>query len=136
MLRPRPEVWLPPEPAEGGIVGEGGVDVAAADAGHRVGTSRARKLIGVGADIGLRQQVADGVIEERLKRHRHGALGHLRHHSLLLDDLPPLLDNQAFQLGWRQAVKIVGRRHTHKESDSRRLGNLIITPPPLLPSYI
>jgi Ku protein len=28
----------------------------------------------------------------------------------------------------RQDIKIVGRRHAHKESDSRRLGNLIILP--------
>jgi hypothetical protein len=53
-----------------------------------------------------------------------------RHHSLKLDDLFPLLDNQALQLGGRQAIKIAGRRHAHKESDSRRLGNLIIIPMP------
>src|SRR6266852_8978695 len=55
-----------------------------------------------------------------------------RHHSLQLNYLLPLLDNQALQLGVRQAVKIVRRRHTHLESDSRTLGNLIILPPPRL----
>src|SRR5260370_11885622 len=53
-----------------------------------------------------------------------------RHAALKLDDLFPLLDNQALQLGGRQAIKIAGRRHAHKESDSRRLGNLIIIPMP------
>ncbi len=45
----RPEVWLPPEPVEGGVVGEGGVDIAGADAGHRKGQCRARERIRIGA---------------------------------------------------------------------------------------
>src|SRR6266481_8545894 len=56
-----------------------------------------------------------------------------RYHSLQLDYLLPLLDNHAFQLGVRQAVNILGRRHAHNESDSRRQRNLIILPPRLLP---
>jgi hypothetical protein len=61
-----------------GIIGEGGVDGAAADAGHRMGTDRVRAggWIGVGADIRLRQQVADGVIGEALER--RDVLAHLR----------------------------------------------------------
>lgn len=62
MLRPRPEVWLPPEPVEGGVVREGGVDIAGADAGHRMGQRRARQRIRVGANVGFRQQIADGVV--------------------------------------------------------------------------
>ena len=57
-----------------------------------------------------------------------------RHHSLQLNDLLPLLDNQAFQLGMRQAVKIVRRRHPQRESDSRSPVNRKIIPlPRLLP---
>src|SRR6266849_5248652 len=56
-----------------------------------------------------------------------------RHHSLQLDHLLPLLDDQALQFGLRQVVKIVGRRHAHNESDSRPPENLIIVPPRLLP---
>src|SRR5260221_12926895 len=41
-----------------GVVGEGGVDQPAADARHRMGKSRARERIRIGADIGLRQQIA------------------------------------------------------------------------------
>src|SRR5580704_17570283 len=55
-----------------------------------------------------------------------------RHQSLQLDQLLPLLDNQALQFGRRQVVKIVGRRHAHNASDSRRLENLIIIPMPRL----
>lgn len=65
----RPEVWLPPEPVEGGIVGEGGVDIAGADAGHRMGKGRARERIRIGAEIGLRQQVVDRV---NVLAHRRG----------------------------------------------------------------
>ena len=52
-----------------------------------------------------------------------------RHHSLQLDHLLPLLDNQALQLGVRQAVKIRWRRHAQNKSDSRQLVNRIIIPP-------
>src|SRR6266849_10057796 len=48
-----------------------------------------------------------------------------RHHSLQLDYLLPLLDNQALRLSLRQAVKIVGRPHAHNESESRPPENLI-----------
>src|SRR5207248_185044 len=52
-----------------------------------------------------------------------------RHQSLKLDQLFPLLDDQAFQLGGWQTVQVIGRRHAKNESDSRRSGNLIIIPP-------
>jgi hypothetical protein len=39
---------------------------------------------------------------------------------------------QALQLGRRQTINILGQRHAHKESDSRRLENLIIIPMPRL----
>src|ERR1700691_3265026 len=60
-------------------------------------------------------------------------LAQRRHRSLQLDHLLPLLDNQALQLGVRQAVKIVGRRHARNESDSCPPVNRIIIPPRLLP---
>jgi hypothetical protein len=56
-----------------------------------------------------------------------------RHHSLQLDQFFPLPDNQALQLGVRQTVKIIGRRHTQNESDSRPPVNRIIIPPRVLP---
>ena len=45
----------------------------------------------------------------------------------------PLLHNQALQLGVRQTVKILGRRHSQNESDSRPPGNRKIIPPRVLP---
>lgn len=65
MLRPRPAVWLPPEPVEGGVVGEGGINGGAADALHLMGQCRAGHRIRVGADVRLRQQVADGIVGRR-----------------------------------------------------------------------
>src|SRR5271167_227321 len=60
------------------------------------------------------------------------ALG--RNRSLQCRHLFQKLQNQVLQLGRRQTVNILRRRHAHKESDSRRLVNLIIIPlPRLLP---
>jgi amidase len=60
------------------------------------------------------------------------ALG--RNRSLQFRYLLQKLHYQALQLGRRQTVNILGQRHARKESDSPRLGNLIIIPtPPLLP---
>ena len=56
-----------------------------------------------------------------------------RYHSLQLDHLLPLLDNQALQLGVRQAVQIIGRRHAQNKSDSHPPVNRIIIPPRVLP---
>src|SRR5215831_17755045 len=41
-----------------------------------------------------------------------------------------LLDDQAFQLGMRETVKIARRYHSQNESDSRRSGNRKIVPSP------
>src|ERR1700735_5414327 len=63
------------------------------------------------------------------------ALG--RNRSLQCRHLFQKLQNQVLQLGRRQTVNILKRRHAHKESDSRRLENLIIIPMPrLFPLYL
>jgi hypothetical protein len=40
------------------------------------------------------------------------------------------LQHQALQIARRKIIKVCRRRHSHKESDSCTLGNLIIVPPP------
>lgn len=59
---------MPPEPVQGGLVGEGGIDGGAADALHRMRQCRAGHWIRVGADLRLRQQVADGIVGEGFDR--------------------------------------------------------------------
>ena len=56
------------------VIGEGRVDVAV-DGRHRVRKHRARQRIGVGAEIGLRRQVADGIVGEGLHRRGRSDLG-------------------------------------------------------------
>ena len=58
-----------------GVVAEGRVN-GAVDRRHRVRQRRAGKRIGVGADVGLRQQVANGIVGEQLLRRDVG--GHRR----------------------------------------------------------
>src|SRR5271170_7369547 len=55
-----------------------------------------------------------------------------RNRSLQCRHLFQKLQNQVLQLGRRLTVNILRRRHAHKESDSRRLENLIIIPMPRL----
>src|SRR5438034_10099317 len=50
-----------------------------------------------------------------------------------LRQLLPLLHHQALQLGMRKTVKICGRQHSQKESDSCPLVNRKILPPQVLP---
>jgi hypothetical protein len=55
-----------------------------------------------------------------------------RHHPLQVADLPPLLDHQALELSIRQWSRSSGGGNADKDTDSRRLGNLIIVPRPRL----
>jgi len=63
----------------------------------------------------------------------HNLLARRRHHALQLDHLLPLFDNQARQLGVRQAVPIIRRRHAQNESDSHPPVDRIIVRPRILP---
>src|ERR1700686_200709 len=57
-----------------------------------------------------------------------------RNHSAQIGNLLQQLDHQQLQLSRRKIVNVLGKRHARKESDSRRLENLIIVPlPRLLP---
>lgn len=55
-----------------GIIGVGGVEHAPADARHAVRARGAGGRIAVAADIGLRQQVADGAVGVGLDQRRRG----------------------------------------------------------------
>ena len=55
-----------------------------------------------------------------------------RNRSLQFRHLFQKPEYQALQLGRRQTINILGQRHARKESDSPRLGNLIIIPTPRL----
>jgi hypothetical protein len=65
---------------------------------------------------------------------RHGLPRTRRNRSPQIGYVFQQLQHQTLEIGVRKAIEVCGRRHAGKESDSPRLGNLIIIPMPgLLP---